>query len=93
MPAPSAIPPADCRLVVAVRNMGVTENAVSDPVFQNLQDRGSRLEIHVCNPKRDDILVNRPCGTLCVPFDAVGSASVNHLVEIIFAHFRMELYS
>ena len=60
---------------VALR--GVTEDAVGGAFADDFDHRGRRLEIHVRDPARDDVLVG-----VLVPLGAVGPGAFRTAVEI-----------
>ena len=75
-PAATALEPGNHRIIIAFRYFRVTENPVFDPFAEGVYDTGSRAEIHIGHPHRDDLSGRDPGPVGRIPFDAGGSPAL-----------------
>ena len=88
VPAVAPGKPLSESAVIARAHMRVAEHAMIHPAAQRVGDAGSRAEIHVGHPERDEV-----AAMLRVPFVRTRAAAVYDFIKIIFyIHCREALY-
>ena len=82
-PAATALEPGNHRIIITFRYFRVTENPVFDPFAEGVDDTGSRAEIHIGHPHRDDLSGRDPGPVGRIPFDAGGSPAFYERSKVV----------
>ena len=85
VPVVFVVNPVDDALVIFVGIEGVAEDLMVATLAKGVHDKIRSTEIHIGDPKRDQIPIAKPLFQLVV-FDAIGSLAVYNFVEVIMFH-------
>ena len=64
--------------MICVGDVGITEDAVLGTLTKSFNYEGCSLEIHICDPHRDDSFFFQQ-----IPFDGVAAPSLQLCIEIV----------